>query len=117
MCLHAYDIFGNVTYALLPDGTESFFEYDYNGNCLSEVNGAGEEILHSYDGLNRLTKQETTNGEERSIHRSYYNFRNNLEVSLDAENNKTEYSYNLRGAIWGREPFGDVHFLARFVEN
>ena len=99
MCLHAYDIFGNVTYALLPDGNENYFEYDYNGNCLNEINGAGEEILYSYDGLNRLTKQETTNGEERSIHRSYYNFRNNLEVSLDAENNKTEYSYNLRGFL------------------
>ena len=96
---YAYDIFGNVTYALLPDGTENYFEYDYNGNCLNEINGAGEEILYSYDGLNRLTKQETTNGEERSIHRSYYNFRNNLEVSLDAENNKTEYSYNLRGFL------------------
>ncbi len=96
---YAYDIFGNVTYALLPDGTENFFEYDYNGNCLSEINGAGEEIRYSYDGLSRLTKQETTNGKTRSIFRNYYNFRNNLEVSLDAENNKTEYSYDLRGFL------------------
>ena len=98
---YAYDIFGNVTYALLPDGTENFFEYDYNGNCQKEINGAGEEILYSYDGLGRLTKKETTSGETRSIFRNYYNFRNNAVVSLDAENNRTEYSYDLRGFLTG----------------
>lgn len=95
---YAYDIFGNSIYALLPDGTENFFEYDFNGNCLSEINGAGEEILYSYDGLNRLTKQETNSGETRRIFRNYYNFRD-IEASLDGENNKTEYSYNLRGFL------------------
>jgi len=98
---YAYDVFGNVTYTLLPDGTENYFEYDYNGNCQSAINGAGEEILYTYDGLNRLTKQETTSGKTRSISRTYYNFRNNTVATLDAENNRTEYSYDLRGFLTG----------------
>ncbi len=96
---HAYDVFGNPVYTVLPDGTENYFTYDFNGNCTSSINGAGEETINFYDGLSRLTRQETTDGEKRSISRSYFDFRGNVLRTLDGENNRTEYSYDLRGFL------------------
>lgn len=94
-----YDCFGNNIRTILADGTENEFTYDFLGNKTSETNGAGETVYYTYDGLSRLTRTESTDGERVSVEKSYYDFRGNTVKTLDANNNKTLYSYTERGFI------------------
>ena len=60
--------------------------YDAKGRLIEEIDSHNTKTVYTYDGLDRITKQETTNGENRSIFHNYYNLRNNVELFLDAEN-------------------------------
>lgn len=94
-----FDCFGNAIRTILPDKTENVFTFDFNGNITSETNGAGETVYYTYDGLSRLIRTESSDGERVSVERAYYDFRGNRTKTLDANNNKTLYSYNERGFL------------------
>ena len=94
-----YDIFGNLTYILSPDGLEQHFEYDFAGNIIREINGEGGEITRDFDSLSRVVSEETTNGVEPIVAKSYYDYRGNVTKQIDPKGNKTEYEYDQRGFL------------------
>ena len=92
-----YDIFGNCTSVIRPDGIEESYEYNYLGNQTKATNGMGESVFAEYDALGRKIKDIIPNGEEESEFKTYYDYRGNVIKTVDAKGFKTENSYNERG--------------------
>ena len=53
---YAYDIYGNVTEAVDPEGNKTLYRYDGNGNLLETEDCTGRIFYSRYDSLNRVTE-------------------------------------------------------------
>jgi RHS repeat-associated protein len=101
-----YDDLYRVIKAVLPDSTPPAdpehpgdnpviqFEYDQNGNCVTETKANGQEILYTYDGRNQLIAQsEQLNGKTYTS-RIEYDGVGNKRFVYDNKRKKTEYVYD-----------------------
>ncbi len=101
-----YDDLYRVVKAVLPDKTPPSdpenpgdnpvirFEYDYNGNCTTEIKANGQVITYVYDGRNRLVSQsQSLNGKTYTASFEYDGVGNKRFV-YDNKGNKTEYVYD-----------------------
>lgn len=83
-------------------GLITSYEYDKNGNIVTETSPNGVTITYRYDMMNRLleTSQPGVDeyGQSKTIKvQSHYNWEGKVDYTIDAMGNKTEYVYNKRG--------------------
>ncbi|MEF2246470.1 S8 family serine peptidase [Paenibacillus sp. IITD108] len=123
-----------------PAERQTLYQYDYNGNLVSETNWLNQENTYIYDGLNRLIETRDANGviterlEYNANHAQVRSWdalnrltqfrydRNQREiVRIDPKNNRTENSFNALGLLEvhqdgrGNETFYTYDFLRRLT--
>ncbi|ARC84676.1 RHS repeat-associated core domain protein [Clostridium argentinense CDC 2741] len=98
------DIYGNniSDKTLMDIMTE--YEYDKNGNLISETKGSGNKITYSYDNKNRKISESKTlidengNKVEAAKHITY-NSLDQIESETDYNGNVKRYSYDSKGML------------------
>jgi len=75
---------------------KSSFEYDLNGNIISQTDGLGNTVYFSYDQHNRKIRKTDAEG---GITKYYYNHQGQETRVIDANGNTTHYEYNDFGEL------------------
>uniref|UniRef100_UPI0025846064 right-handed parallel beta-helix repeat-containing protein n=1 Tax=uncultured Clostridium sp. TaxID=59620 RepID=UPI0025846064 len=98
------DIYGNdISDKTLKDIITEY-EYDKNGNLISETSASGNKITYSYDNKNRKISESKTlidengNKVEAAKHITY-NTLDQIESETDYNGNVKRYSYNNKGML------------------
>jgi len=79
------------------------YSYDANNNLLTVTDAKNQTTTYTYDSLSRKTSETKPLGQ---THQYFYDSRNRLDYTLNARNNKIDYSYN----VWG--PVDTIKFYA-----
>jgi RHS repeat-associated protein len=97
---YLYDLNGNNTRTMYPDGRILTKQYDELGRLISETDPEGKVAKYFYDGRNNLTKRIDKDGKEFEDKYNYRNFLISKEV-INSPNQpeKVTYQHDLTGRI------------------
>lgn len=101
--LITYNQLGYKTDMLDPDSGTRHFDYDLNGNVLTQTDALGNEVSFVYDKLNRMT-QRSARSPQGSLSISHYIYdegQNGIgrRTSASNENAAIAYRYDARGRL------------------
>ena len=97
---HQYGKKGTSTVVLnATNRVETIYDYDRNNNLVSTIDPRGNEIVNTYDELNRLTTISfydgcQTNGTLKCTKQFWYDQRSNKRWEKDEEDHYTYFEYN-----------------------
>ncbi|MEW8956325.1 DUF6531 domain-containing protein, partial [Clostridium sp.] len=102
---YRYDSKNRLTHYINPSGNTTRLFYDKNDRIIKEVlpeqynvdTDDGLGTTYSYDLRGKVVEVKNPLGEV--ITQNTYDIKGNIKTSLDGENNKVEYTYNLLGQI------------------
>ncbi len=96
-----YDDLYRVTSKTDPLTQSVSLSYDAVGNILTETDKRGTITTHQYDALSRLTRSERPDGGGNIVVlvSKEYDGNNNVLAEVDANNNRTEYTYTPRNQV------------------
>jgi RHS repeat-associated protein len=97
---YLYDLNGNLTRTIYPDGRILTKQYDELGRLVSETDPEGKVSKYFYDGRNNLTKRIDKDGKEYEDQYNYRNFLTSKEV-INSPNQpeKVTYQHDLTGRV------------------
>ncbi len=94
-----YDAKGRIIHSTDSNGEEINREYDIHGNLVKEQKKE-EEVLQTFDFMNRLIKKEIRiEGELKDIASYQYDYAGNQISSTDYYGNETRYQYDPMGRL------------------
>jgi RHS repeat-associated protein len=89
-----YDLFGQLSRTIAPDGTAIRKLYDSQGKVTHSIDEAGRVTQFEYDHENRITRTIANDGSSTRVE---YDALGRRTASIDANNNRTEYEYDAVG--------------------
>jgi RHS repeat-associated protein len=107
---YQYDVRGNRTRSLYPDGTIESSTYDANGNRVTYTDRLGRTSRYERDGLNRVIQTTRPDG---GMTRTEYDALGRVFANIDPAGSRSEYFYDAAGrqtkivdALGGQTVFG-----------
>ena len=91
-----YDERGYLEKQIFADGNESSFEYDGNGNRISETDALGRIAQFKYDSRDRLIETIYPDGTSASIR---YNGVGQIAATIDELGRETKFTYDAAGRL------------------
>ncbi|MBN1984566.1 MAG: RHS repeat protein [Chitinivibrionales bacterium] len=89
-----YDLFGQLSKTINPDGTFIEKTYDSKGNVIQSKDELQRQTVYTYDHENRLVRTTFSDG---SYIRSVYDASGRRVESYDSRQNRTAYGYDAAG--------------------
>jgi|GEM_PF-2902594 len=96
------DHMGRVTKELDPLGCTKTFKYDPYGNLIESTDGAGHQMVASYDCIDReIERRHVTPSGEVETFETSYNLKDRTKVVTNDQGDQTTTTYDLEGHIVG----------------
>jgi RHS repeat-associated protein len=89
----------NLTKMIDPNGHETKYTYDEEGNKTSEVDPNGDERKWKYDSKHNVTEETSPGAETTKITRNEHGEPEVTERTIGTETQKTEYKYGAHGEL------------------
>lgn len=93
---YTYDIVGNTTEIIDPNGNKQNFVYDKLNRVISSTNTLGETIENIYDNVGNIKTQKVC---DSISYNRVYDGEGKIVSDTDSLNNSNTYSYNNRGLL------------------
>ncbi|MCI0397129.1 MAG: DUF6531 domain-containing protein [Chloroflexi bacterium] len=91
---YEYDLRGNRTRTIYPDGSQEIVTYNAEGNILSLIDRAGRTTTYEYDPLNRPTRAIYADGSSTQIE---YDAAGRKTAEIDENSHRTTFAYDAAG--------------------